>query len=93
LDAQIGLLTHLFSLLVPAMGAAGAGLTMGAATACAIGGRTLLGVLMKPAADRRAVAAANVAIQAIGSVILLCAGSDVPLLLLGCSLFGQGLAT
>src|SRR5262249_34724265 len=36
LFAQIGLIAHLFSLLVPALGAQGAGLAMGFATACAI---------------------------------------------------------
>lgn len=91
LFAQIGLVAHLFSLLVPTMGGTGAGLTMGAATACAIGGRTLLARLMPPAADRRVVAAANVALQAVGSVVLLLAGSSLPLVLLGCGLFGLGL--
>ena len=91
LFAQIGLVTQLFSVLVPTPGEAGAGVTMGAATACAIGGRLLLGLMMPPGADRRIVAAGNVALQAMGSVILLCAGSSVPLLLLGCGLFGLGL--
>jgi MFS family permease len=91
LFAQIGLVTHLFSLLAPTLGAEGAGLTMGGATACAIGGRFLLGAVMPPAADRRVVAAANAGMQAVGSVVLLCAGPSVPLLLLGCALFGLGL--
>lgn len=91
LVAQIGLVAHLFSLLVPVMGAAAAGATMGAATGCAILGRAVLGWLMPPGADRRAVAAANVAVQAAGSVLLLAAGPSVPLLLLGCALFGLGL--
>ncbi len=91
LFAQIGLVTHLFSLLVPTLGAEGAGLTMGGATACAIGGRFLLGAVMPQAADRRVVAASNAAMQAVGSVVLLCAGSSVPLLLGGCALFGLGL--
>jgi hypothetical protein len=91
LVAQIGLVAHLFSLLVPTLGAGGAGLTMGGATACAIGGRSLLGVVMPPRADRRVVAAANAGMQAVGSVVLLCAGPSVPLLLLGCVLFGLGL--
>ncbi len=91
LFAQIGLVTHLFSLLVPTLGAEGAGLTMGGATACAIGGRFLLGAVMPPTADRRVVAAVNAGMQAVGSVVLLCAGPSVPLLLLGCALFGLGL--
>ncbi|HMK68473.1 MAG TPA: MFS transporter, partial [Stellaceae bacterium] len=42
LFAQIGLIAHLFSLLVPALGEQGAGLAMGGATAAAIGGRSLV---------------------------------------------------
>ena len=91
LFAQIGLVAHLFSLLVPVLGAGGAGLTIGGATACAIGGRLLLGAMMPAGADRRAVAAANAGMQAVGSFVLLCAGPSVPLLLLGCALFGLGL--
>src|SRR5262249_8884432 len=56
LFAQIGLIAHLFSLLVPALGAQGAGLAIGFATACAIAGRTLVGWLMPAGADRRLVA-------------------------------------
>ena len=43
LFAQIGLITHLFSLLAPALGAQSAGWAMGGATALAIGGRTAVG--------------------------------------------------
>jgi hypothetical protein len=93
LVAQIGLVAHLFSLLVPTLGAGGAGLTMGGATACAIGGRFLLGAVMPPGADRRVVAAANAGMQAVGSVVLILAGPSVPLLLLGCALFGLGYVT
>ena len=48
LFAQIGLITHLFSLLVPALGAQPAGLAMGLITVMAIAGRALLGWLMPP---------------------------------------------
>ncbi|CAH2602300.1 MFS transporter [Rhodovastum atsumiense] len=91
LVAQIGLVAHLFSLLAPVLGDSSAGLTMGAATACAIGGRSLLGARLPPGADRRRVAAANVGMQALGSAVLLLAGGSVPWLLLGCGLFGLGL--
>ena len=92
LFAQIGLIAQLFSLLVPRLGQEGAGLAMGFATACAIAGRTVLGVAISPNADRRVIAAANVALQACGSIALvLAAGQSVPLLLLGCTLFGLGL--
>lgn len=91
LFAQIGLLSQLFSLLVPPLGAPGAGLAMGAVTALAVGGRTLLGLTLRPGADRRQVAIANAVLQALGSLVLLSAGASVPLLLLGCGLFGLGL--
>lgn len=92
LFAQIGLITQLFSLLVPPLGEAGAGATMGLTTACAIGGRTVLGLMMSPNADRRVIAAMNVTLQACGSIaLILAAGHSIPLLLFGCLLFGLGL--
>ena len=53
LFAQIGLVAHLFSLLLPALGAQRAGLAMGLITVVAVAGRTLLGWVMPLAADRR----------------------------------------
>ena len=92
LFAQIGLIAHLFSLLVPAMGAQGAGLAMGMATAFAIAGRSLVGWLMPIDADRRLVASASYAVQVLGSLVLiLAAGTSTPLLLLGVALFGAGI--
>ncbi len=46
LFAQIGLTAHLFSLLVPTLGAQRAGLAMGLVTAMAIAGRALFGWIM-----------------------------------------------
>jgi uncharacterized membrane protein len=92
LFAQIGLIAHLFSLLVPALGAQQAGLAMGAATAAAIAGRSLVGWLMPLDADRRLVACASYAVQIVGSVAFMAAGgTSVPLLLLGVLLFGVGI--
>jgi len=91
LVAQVGLIAHLFSYLVPLLGEGGAGAAMGSVTACAIGGRLLIGWLMPAGADRRLVAAANVGVQLGGAAILLLAGHSAPLLLLGCWLFGSGL--
>ena len=92
LFAQIGLLAHLFSILVPALGAQPAGLAMGAATVCAIVGRTAVGWLMPVGADRRVVACASTAIQAAGSgVLALSGGESAALLLLGVMLFGSGI--
>jgi hypothetical protein len=92
LFAQIGLIAHLFSLLVPALGAEGAGLAMGMATAMAIAGRSLVGWLMPAGADRRVVAAASYGVQIVGSLLLiLAAGQNILLLLLGIVLFGAGI--
>jgi hypothetical protein len=92
LFAQIGLLAHLFSLLVPALGAQLAGIAAGAATAAAIAGRTLFGWLMPAGADRRLFACASYLVQIAGSLaFLLAAGDSVPLLLIGVVLFGFGI--
>jgi hypothetical protein len=91
LSAQIGLSTHLFSLLVPALGAQQAGLAMALVTAMAIAGRMLLGWLMPIGADRRLVACFGYALQVAGSIAFVAAaGTSVPLLLLGVVLFGAG---
>jgi MFS family permease len=92
LFAQIGMIAHLFSLLVPALGAEPAGLAMGLATAAAIAGRTLVGWLMPAEADRRLVACASHAIQIVGTLAFIAAaGTSVPLLILGVVLFGAGI--
>jgi len=92
LFAQAGLLAHLFSLLVPALGAQTAGLAMGLATAAAIGGRTLVGWLMPAGADRRLVACVSYGVQIAGSLaFVVAAGNSVALLLLGVVLFGAGI--
>jgi hypothetical protein len=92
LFAQIGLLAHLFSLLVPALGAQLAGFAAGAATASAIAGRTLVGWLVPVGVDRRLVACASYVVQIAGSLAFLFAtGDNVPLLLLGVVLFGAGI--
>lgn len=45
-ERAIGLVAHLFSLLAPAFGAAGADAAVSLNTACAVFGRTLLGALL-----------------------------------------------
>ena len=92
LFAQIGLIAHLFSLLVPAMGARGAGLAASLATGSAIAGRTLVGWLMPAWADRRLVGALNYSVQILGCCAFLAAsGTNIPMLLLGVLLFGVGI--
>lgn len=92
LFVQIGVIAHLFSLLVPALGPEGAGLTAGLATACAILGRSLVGWFLPTTMDRRIAAAINYAVQAVGcAAFVLANGDSVPLLLLGTVLFGLGI--
>lgn len=91
LFAQVGLIAHLFSLLVPALGAQRAGLAMGLVTVVAVASRTLLGWIMPPGADRRLVACASYAAQLTGSLAFaLAGGENVTLLLAGIVLFGTG---
>ena len=92
LFAQIGLIAHLYSLLVPAMGAQMAGLTMGSATACAIAGRLAAARLMPFRADRRLMAGMGYAVQLLGTLVLLVANEhQIALILLGVMLFGSGI--
>ncbi|MBS7813123.1 MFS transporter [Roseococcus pinisoli] len=92
LFAQIGLIAHMFSLMAGPMGPRMAGLAAGLATVCAIIGRTALGWLLSPTADRRVAAAGNHGLQVVGSLVLLASGgTDVVLLLAGIMLFGLGL--
>ena len=92
LFAQIGLIAHLFSLLVPALGEQIAGIVMGLATAAAIAGRSAVGWLMPAGSDRRLFACASHAVQIAGSLALILAGGDnVVLLVAGVLLFGAGI--
>jgi hypothetical protein len=91
LFAQIGLSTHLFSLLTPVFGAPAAGIAMAGVTAMAIAGRTIVGWLMPFLSDRRRAVCVGYTAQLAGSLAFLCAaGTDVPLLLAGVILFGAG---
>jgi hypothetical protein len=92
LFAQIGLLTHLYSLLVPALGAAWAGIVTGIGAGAGMAGRMMVGAVMPAGADRRRVACVSYAVQIVGALLLiLAAGKTVPLLLLGVLLFGVGI--
>jgi len=92
LFAQIGLLAHLFNLLVPVLGAQHAGWAMGFATACAIGGRYVVAWAMPASADRRLVAALAYAIQLIGTLLLALAPEpSVAAIVLAIALFGSGI--
>jgi hypothetical protein len=92
LFAQIGLITHLYSLLVPALGAGWAGLVMGVGTGAGMGGRMLVAWLMPADADRRLVACVSYTVQIVGTLLLIAAGGEnIPLLLAGVLLFGVGI--
>lgn len=92
LFAQIGLIAHLFSLLVPTLGEQAAGIVMGLATASAIAGRTALGWLMPAGSDRRLFACASHVVQIAGSLaLILAAGESIVLLVAGVLLFGAGI--
>jgi MFS family permease len=92
LFAQIGLIAHLFSLLLPALGARWAGLAMGLATACAVAGRMVVGRLLQPGTDRRLAASASLGLQIVGCLsFILAGGENVSLLVLGVVLFGLGI--
>ncbi|WP_248802565.1 MFS transporter [Pseudomonas sp. MWU13-2100] len=91
LFAQIGLITHLFLLLVDHVTEAKAGLAMGLATASAIAGRFLVGWLMPPNANRRTVACLSYGCQLLGCLVMTGLGSFPDLLWLGGILFGAGI--
>lgn len=91
LFAQLGIVSHLFSLLLPAFGAQRAGVAIAMITLMAIVGRLVIGWLMPIGADRRLVTCVVYGTQLLGSFAFLAAqGSNVPLLLLGIALFGAG---
>jgi len=91
LFAQIGLITHLFLLLVDHVTEAKAGFAMGLATASAIAGRFLVGWLMPPNANRRTVACLSYGCQLLGCLVMTGLGSFPDLLWLGVILFGAGI--
>jgi MFS family permease len=88
LFAQIGLFSHLVARLAPDFGPRVAAAAISAVTLCAILGRTLLGRWLGTR-DRRLAATANLAMQAMCS-LLLAFGNSALVLGLGCVLFGLG---
>ncbi|WP_434702409.1 MFS transporter [Pseudomonas sp. Z1-12] len=71
LFAQIGLVAHLYSMLVGRMGAHDASFAMGLATASAMGGRYVAARLMTQGMNRRQLACLGYAIQMLGTLMLL----------------------
>ena len=89
--AQVGVIAHLVTRLVPVVGAIHAAAAVSVATAAAVTGRVALGMLLGHG-DRRMIAAGNFAIQACG-VTLLAVGSTAVILASGCILFGLGIGS
>lgn len=91
LFAQMGVLTHMFSLLVPALGTERAGYAGAALALCAVLGRTLFAALVARGTERRLLAGAGYALQIGGLGAFLLAGeNNSAWLLLGVALFGLG---
>lgn len=88
LFAQIGLFAHLITRLAPDFGQGTAAAAISGITLCAILGRTLLGWTLGER-NRRVATAANLTMQAMGSLLLAFGTGDVPLVL-GCVAFGLG---
>jgi len=88
LFAQIGLFAHLIARLELDFGAAVSAVAISLITLCAVLGRTLLGWLLGER-DRRLAAAANLLMQAVGS-LLFAFGEGMAPLAAGCVLFGLG---
>ncbi|MFH5924113.1 MFS transporter [Roseomonas xinghualingensis] len=90
LFAQVGVIAHLFSLMVPVLGIQLSGFAAGLLTASAILGRSAMSRLMRPGADRRVLAAGGIAVQVAGTLLLMLAGGEAWGLLLGIVLLGSG---
>jgi MFS family permease len=88
LFAQIGIFAHVVTRLAPEFGANGAAWAVSLMTACAVIGRTMLGRILGEY-SRRVAASTNFLVQVCGSGLLI-SGSNTPVLLLGCILFGLG---
>src|SRR5262249_28756537 len=88
LAAQVGVLTHLVALATPALGVTGAGRAVSIATAAAVIGRLLTGLVVDRL-NRRVVTSATLVIQIVGLLVLqrIPAPSGV---YVGCVLFGLG---
>ena len=88
LAAQVGVLTHLVSLVTPALGSGGAARAVSATTAAAVVGRLLTGFVIDRV-NRRLAASATLVVQIAGLGLLAWAPS-ASLVYAGCALFGLG---
>ena len=88
LAAQVGVLTHLVSLVAPMLGAGGAARAVSATTAAALAGRLATGFVVDRL-NRRLVSSATLVIQIVGLALLAWAPTAV-VVYAGCMLFGLG---
>lgn len=91
LFAQIGLIAHLYSILVGRMGAHNASFAMGLATASAMGGRYIATRLMARGTDRRQLACLGYAVQMLGTLTLLALDSHPAVAWVAVLLIGSGI--
>ena len=88
LAAQVGVLTHLVSLVTPALGSGGSARAVSATTAAAVVGRLLTGVVIDRV-NRRLATSVTLVVQMAGLALLAWAPS-APVVYAGCALFGLG---
>ena len=88
LAAQVGVLTHLVSLVTPALGSGGTARAVSATTAAAVVGRLLTGFVIDRV-NRRLAASATLVVQIAGLGLLAWAPSAAAVYA-GCALFGLG---
>ena len=88
LAAQVGVLTHLVALVTPMLGAGGAARAVSTATAAALLGRLITGVVVDRLNPRR-VTAATLVVQ-LGGLALLAWAPSTAGVYAGCILFGLG---
>lgn len=92
LAAQVGLIVHLVSFLLPQLGADGAAWALSLTSVAAVSGRLVLAGTIDRLHQRRA-AAASFASQAIGLGLMLAFSSTPAALYGGCLLFGLSLGS
>ncbi|MBC3384207.1 MFS transporter [Pseudomonas sp. SWRI12] len=91
LFAQIGLVAHLYSMLLGRMSAHDASFAMGLATASAMGGRYVAARLMIQGMNRRQLACLGYAIQMLGTLMLLGLGLHPTVAWIAVVLIGSGI--
>jgi predicted MFS family arabinose efflux permease len=87
LAAQVGLIVHLVSFLLPRLGAAGAAAALALTSVAAMSGRLVLAGVIDRLHQRRA-AAASFASQAMGVGLMMMFGHQPAALYAGCVIFG-----